>query len=217
MENTILLFGYFLGYGATSLVENFAKLTLGRPSVASRELSTDSKDSREPCPVERLWLVGSGNPLSQRRLPLRNPLKEIRDVPKIPINIIEPPGQRMLTEINSIVKEEKEIKLPEMSGIVEKHAARLIVIRRKKMKKHKLRKLRKKMKYEWAKVRQRREMRKEKAFRAEIFAQIKEAESFSAEKYVEEKLRKATETPIPRFWKNRRLPQFIIKQKLGIK
>lgn len=31
-------------------------------------------------------------------------------------------------------------------------AARLIVIRRKKMKKHKLKKLRKKMKYEWAKV-----------------------------------------------------------------
>lgn len=31
-------------------------------------------------------------------------------------------------------------------------AARLIVIRRKKMKKHKLRKLRKKMKFEWAKV-----------------------------------------------------------------
>uniref|UniRef100_A0A1B0D4X6 Ribosomal protein mS38 C-terminal domain-containing protein n=1 Tax=Phlebotomus papatasi TaxID=29031 RepID=A0A1B0D4X6_PHLPP len=204
-------------YGATSLVENFANLTLGRSSVASRKLATASRDTREPCPVERFWMVGSGNPLSQLRLPLRNPLKEIRDVPKIPINIIEPPGQRMLTEINSIVREEREIKLPEMSGIVEKHAVRLIVIRRKKMKKHKLRKLRKKMKYEWAKVRQRREMRKEKAFRAEIFAQIKEAENFSAEKYVEEKLRKATETPIPRFWKNRRLPQFIIKQKLGIK
>lgn len=31
-------------------------------------------------------------------------------------------------------------------------AAKLIVIRRKKMKKHKLRKLRKRMKFEWAKV-----------------------------------------------------------------
>lgn len=33
-----------------------------------------------------------------------------------------------------------------------KEAARLIIIRRKKMKKHKLKKLRKRMKFEWAKV-----------------------------------------------------------------
>ncbi|XP_026461878.1 uncharacterized protein LOC113363599 [Ctenocephalides felis] len=96
-------------------------------------------------------------------------------------------------------------------------AARLIVIRRRKMKKHKLRKLRKKMKFEWAKVRQRRELRKEKAFQAMLLTQIREAEKFSAEQYVSEKIRQATETPIPRFWKGKRLPQFIIKQKLGIK
>lgn len=51
-------------------------------------------------------------------------------------------------------------------------AARLIVIRRKKMKKHKLKKLRKRMKYVWAKVRQKREMRKEKAFQAELMGQV---------------------------------------------
>jgi len=56
--------------------------------------------------------------------------------------------------------------------INEIQAARLIVIRRKKMKKHKLRKLRKRMKYVWAKVRQKREMRKEKAFQAELLAQV---------------------------------------------
>lgn len=60
-------------------------------------------------------------------------------------------------------------------------------------------------------------MRKEKAFQAELIAQIKEAEKFSAEEYVADKLRQANETPIPRFWKGKRLPQFIIKQKLGIK
>ncbi|XP_055370857.1 uncharacterized protein LOC129605246 [Condylostylus longicornis] len=96
-------------------------------------------------------------------------------------------------------------------------AARLIVIRRRKMKKHKLKKLRKKMKFEWAKVRQRREMRKEKAFQAVLINQIKEAERFSAEQYVEQKLKQANEVPIPRFWKGRRLPAFIIKEKLGIK
>lgn len=63
-------------------------------------------------------------------------------------------------------------------------------------------------------VRQRRESRKEKVFQAELTAEIREAEKFSAEAYVAEKIRKATETPIPRFWKGKRLPQFIIKEKL---
>jgi aurora kinase A-interacting protein len=96
-------------------------------------------------------------------------------------------------------------------------AARLIVIRKRKMRKHKLKKLRKKMKFEWAKVRQRREMRKEKAFQAVLINQIKEAEKFSAENYVMEKIQQATHTPLPKTWKGRRLPEFIIKEKLGIK
>lgn len=65
-----------------------------------------------------------------------------------------------------------------------------------------------------SKVRQRRQKRKEKAFQAELTAQIREAENFSAEAYVAEKLRLATENPIPRFWKHKRLPEFFIKQKL---
>ncbi|XP_059622113.1 uncharacterized protein LOC132265439 [Phlebotomus argentipes] len=198
-------------YGSSSLVEKISKLSLGSASLASRTLSTISSD------VKAHSLDVSPPPHSPVISPLRIPLRDIRDVPRIRVNIIEPPRQRMLTEINSILDEEREIKLPEAGPVIEKHAVRMIVIRRKKMKKHKLKKLRKKMKFEWAKVRQRREMRKEKAFRAEIFAQIKEAENFSAENYVEEKLRKATETPIPKYWKNRRLPEFIIKQLMGIK
>lgn len=106
---------------------------------------------------------------------------------------------------------------PPGNSVHEKRAARLIVIRKRKMKKHKLQKLRKKMKFEWAKVRQRREMRKEKAFQGELLAQIKEAEKFDAAQYVAEKLRQAHEVPIPRTWKGKRLPEFIIKQKLGLK
>lgn len=101
-------------------------------------------------------------------------------------------------------------------GKEEKRAARLIVIRRKKMKKHKLRKLRKRMKYEWAKQRQRRELKKEKAFQAELVNQCKTAEAFSAEKYVQDKIDKLNEVQIPRFWKGRRLPEFIIREKLGM-
>lgn len=66
-------------------------------------------------------------------------------------------------------------------------------------------------------VRQRRELRKEKAFQAVLISQIKEAEKFSAEAYVANKLRQANETPIPRFWKGRRLPEFLIREKMGLK
>lgn len=71
----------------------------------------------------------------------------------------------------------------------------MVEIRRLKMKKHKLKKLRKKMKFVYAKRRQRRKLRKEKVFQAELLAQIKEAENFSAEKYVSDKLAKLKEVP----------------------
>lgn len=74
-------------------------------------------------------------------------------------------------------------------------AAILIQIRRKKMKKHKLRKLRKRMKFEWAKRNQRRELRKEKAFQADLLGQIRDAEKFSAEEYVTMKLAKSKPLP----------------------
>lgn len=76
---------------------------------------------------------------------------------------------------------------------ITKQAARLIIIRRKKMKKHKLRKLRLRMKYEWAKVRQRREAKKEKEFQTELITQCKEAEAFSAEEYVQQRINRFNE------------------------
>lgn len=81
--------------------------------------------------------------------------------------------------------------LPPIEGQNESiEAAIIIQIRRHKMKKHRLRKLRKRMKFEWAKRHQRREMRKEKAFQADLLSQIREAEKFSAEEYVSMKLTK---------------------------
>lgn len=109
------------------------------------------------------------------------------------------------------------IEAPSVEGSdVEKQAVRMIIIRRKKMKKHKLKKLRKKMKFEWAKRRQRRELKKEKLFQAELIAQCKKAETFSAEEYVQEKLDRLNEVVIPRFWKGKRLPEFIIREKMGL-
>lgn len=129
----------------------------------------------------------------------------------------DPTKSNWLDEIGDILNEINHIRAPCDSKKDKMEAARMIVVRRRKMKKHKLKKLRRKMKFEWAKVRQRREMRKEKAFQAKLIAQIKDAEAFNAAKYVSDKLQEAKENPLPRFWKGRRLPAFIIKEKMGLK
>ncbi|XP_017849032.1 uncharacterized protein LOC108604191 isoform X2 [Drosophila busckii] len=159
--------------------------------------------------------------IDHAKLSSQNTPRTIGDVP-LPLNkVIENPRATWLNEINDILQRERmgqTIAPPlDKSKPDKMEAARLIVIRRRKMKKHKLKKLRRKMKFEWAKVRQRREMRKEKAFQAQLMSQIKTAEAFSAEQHVNEVLRDANETPLPRYWKGRRLPEFIIKEKLGIK
>ncbi|EFA10137.1 uncharacterized protein LOC655078 [Tribolium castaneum] len=116
------------------------------------------------------------------------------EAPKIKniVHIDLPNGLRYVPPLED-PSSDKEIELPTINGDVTKEAARLIVIRRRKMKRHKLKKLRKRMKFEWAKKRQRREWNKEKLFQAELIKQCKEGEAFSAEKYVEERLAKLRE------------------------
>ncbi|NP_001156199.1 uncharacterized protein LOC100164847 [Acyrthosiphon pisum] len=144
-------------------------------------------------------------PLGSPTLPISIKLpttisKKITDEPNpcIPLRIPRPTISLPLAD--PLVDNDNEIQ-----------AARLIVIRRKKMKKHKLRKLRKRMKYVWAKVRQKREMRKEKAFQAELMGQVKEAEKFSPANYVQEKLNIVNMTILPNRWRGKRLPEFVIK------
>lgn len=71
-------------------------------------------------------------------------------------SIIETPRMNIQKEINDIMNQITDLRLqtalPDQVGDKGIQAARLIVIRRKKMKKHKRRKLYKRMKYEWAKV-----------------------------------------------------------------
>ncbi|XP_058055163.1 uncharacterized protein LOC131206577 [Anopheles bellator] len=217
--------------GVASLARSFSRITLTverspnavLPLVATPNGSNVSERFAVPkLPSQQLRPPAMGGlkiANNIRRNPLV-PLKEIIDIPLVS-RIIENPiprpgtGEPIGDNLNTV----PTLDLP--TGIVQqddrgKQAARLIVIRRRKMRKHKLKKLRKRMKFEWLKVRQRRELRKEKLFQAELINQIKEAEKFSAEAYVAEKLRLAKTTPLPRFWKGRRLPEFLIKQKLGI-
>jgi len=106
--------------------------------------------------------------------------------------------------------ENAQIREAPSGQVIEKQAARLIVIRRRMMKKHKLKKLRKKMKFDWLKIIQRREYKKEKEFQATQMARVREAEAFDAEAYVADFLRQTKEKPIPKFYKGKRLPKEII-------
>ncbi|XP_041980809.1 uncharacterized protein LOC121734342 [Aricia agestis] len=108
-----------------------------------------------------------------------------------------------------------EIGLPPLQQ-EEKLAIRLIVIRRKKMKKHQRRKLWKRMRHRWARVRKNRRIKREKIFQNELYALVKQANEFSAEQYVASKLEKANHTPLPRRWKHKLLPEFIIRQLMGL-
>ncbi|XP_060828247.1 uncharacterized protein LOC132913734 [Bombus pascuorum] len=103
-------------------------------------------------------------------------------------------------------------ELPATENILEKLAVRLMIIRKKKMKKHKRRKLRKRMKFVWAKIRANRNITKEKVFQAELIAQIKEAHMFNAKKYVEERLAILDKEILPKTFRGEILPEDMIRK-----
>ncbi|XP_011149991.2 uncharacterized protein LOC105189527 [Harpegnathos saltator] len=109
------------------------------------------------------------------------------------------------------------IDLPSNGNNFEKQAVRLIVIRRKKIKKHKRRKLRKKMKFVWMKLRQRRNYEKVKRFQNEMVAKIKEAQAFDAKEYVKRRLTILNKERIPRTYRGEILPPEMIKRFLAEK
>lgn len=107
---------------------------------------------------------------------------------------------------------DKSFELPTIPNVHEKLAIRMIVIRRKKMKKHKRRKLRKRMHFVWAKLRTRRNSLREKLFHAGLISQIKEAEAFDAKAYVESRLAILDKEFIPRTYRGEILPQEVVKK-----
>lgn len=127
--------------------------------------------------------------------------------PFIPLQRIEEPNKDERRNVETPVTIEKEITeknldnmisfdLPPIEGQNESYEAAVMVeIRRLKMKKHKYKKLQKKMKFVFAKRKLRRQMKHEKEFQASLLAQIRDAEKFTAEKYVEDKLMQMKEKP----------------------
>lgn len=107
----------------------------------------------------------------------------------------------------------KEIEEPNSSNIVEKKAHRMLRIRRKKMKKHQRRKLRKRMKFVFAKIRRKREAKKEAIFRNEIISKLKEAKKFDAEEYVASKLNLYRLEILPnRIPGGVRMPEWVVRE-----
>ncbi|KAF7279153.1 hypothetical protein GWI33_007565 [Rhynchophorus ferrugineus] len=171
-------------------------------SAAQRLLSTQQHS-----------LVKSAIPLTNHWIYKQN--DEIKP-PSVQKNIFElPNGLKWVPPLEE-PSTVKQIEAPSSINDSPKEATRMITVRRKKMKKHKLRKLRKKMKFEWAKLRQKREFKKEKLFQDRLIQKCKVAEAFSAEKYVAEKLDKLHEIILPRYWKGRRLPEYLIREKMGL-
>lgn len=155
-------------------------------------------------PVSHQIVKEIGGPLWRR--------KEITELP-LTNKIIENPLQitKVIEEIQRIGN---DLNLPTSQTTNSEKQAKngMIQIRKRKMRVHKRKKLFKKMRYLWKKVRQRREIKKEKRFRYQIELKMNEARNFSAEQFVEERLKLASEPPLCRKWKGKRLPAFIIHE-----
>ncbi|XP_078034594.1 uncharacterized protein LOC144468765 [Augochlora pura] len=130
----------------------------------------------------------------------------VKNIPSIEEPLTQCPVQRDLPLTNKI------LDLPTLENVVEKQAIRMIVIRRQKMKKHKRKKLRKRMKFQMESIRRRRNLQKEKIFQAELLAKIKEAEEFDPKEYVQQRLDLLLKERIPRAYGGEILPPNMVKQ-----
>ena len=100
--------------------------------------------------------------------------------------------KRFIVENPAEVKDpetvKKVIRDPVEKPVVRKHAIRMIVLRRRKMKKHQLKRLWERMYLKFRAYRVTREKTKELEFRGRLAGKVNQARQFNAEKYVEEYL-----------------------------
>jgi len=119
-----------------------------------------------------------------------------------------------------IYEEVKKVEEPEVAraevrdprAVVSKHAIRMIVLRRKKMKKHQRKKLWQKMGLKFKASIAAREKRKELEFRARLQAKVTAARKFSAEQHLTEYLEDFHRELLPKTYQGHRLPEWLIKE-----
>jgi len=152
----------------------------------------------------------AGQPLL--KLPTINPKTVVcptTQTIKIKSFIVEQPKEVKDPEV---VK--KQIKEPLDRSVVKKHAIRMIVLRRRKMKKHQLKKLWQRMYLKFRANRQGREKKKEYEFRGKLAGKVADARKFSAESYVDGYLNDYHTPLLPKTYKGKRLPEWLIKELL---
>lgn len=139
----------------TASIRNLSISSTSNPSSANNPFSLASIDQND---LKIKPLVARQNTSLVKDIGIRNPAWRRKEIFELPLTnkIIENPMQ-----IKKIIEEvtDKVIDLPTITGRDDNDTGKqakngMIMIRRRKMRKHKLRKLRKKMKYEWAKVSQ---------------------------------------------------------------
>lgn len=149
-------------------------------------------------------------------IPTRPSVLNIIEMPVARIPPLQEPTKNQPTEYDSPLPQ-TSVDLPTVGNNLEKQAVRMIIIRHKKMKKHKRRKLRKKMKFVWAKLRHKRNLQKIKRFESAMIAKIKEAQAFDAKEYVQGRLNILNKERIPRVYRGELIPQEMIKKFLDEK
>uniref|UniRef100_A0A1B6C5R5 Ribosomal protein mS38 C-terminal domain-containing protein n=1 Tax=Clastoptera arizonana TaxID=38151 RepID=A0A1B6C5R5_9HEMI len=175
------------------------------------ELATNFKKHSQSTKITRPnFYVNSSFYRNSTPLNIDPPKIQIIDLPITKKVIIDHPIKNINLKYEDLPTL-KQIEEPAPFPVDEKKAARLIVIRRKKMKKHQLKKLRIRMKFDWAKLRQKRELKKEKLFQAELLGKVKQAEEFDARTYCTEKINKVNAVILQKSWKGKRFPPAIIK------
>lgn len=138
--------------------------------------------------------------------------KNINEIPlsKIISSIQEPVIQHSIRDELPLV--DKSLELPSVENVIEKLAIRLIVIRREKMKKHKRRKLRRRMKVIWEKIRSKRNILKEKKLQEKLIGKIKHAEAFDFKQYIQSQLEFIKRERLPKTYRGEILPEAMIKK-----
>jgi len=150
------------------------------------------------------------------------PNREVK-LPEATRNVVKAPTAQHIVAKNFIV--ETPVKILDPVGEVtkiedpvkirpKKHAVRMIVLRRKKMKNHQLKRLRKRMHLRFRANYVKREKKKELAFRYMLMDKIAVARKFDAEKYVSEYLTDYHTPLLPKTYKGARKPAWLIKELL---
>lgn len=144
----------------------------------------------------------------------RLPLNKIIENPILPNFQIDDPVKNIIEK--SDIVPDKAIEIPNNFMIIEKqgklHSKNLILIRRKKMKKHKRRKFLKRMKFVIRKREQRRKILKEKIFQNELQEMYEKADQFDPKEYVAERLNLLERERLPNRYRGELLPESQIRE-----